>query len=107
MSVDAGEPRIVVGVTDDPAARSALRWAFDVATLNDALLVVVTAYSFPRAVVAMGGVAYFDIHDAEDAARYGQTRLIESELRVELPEPADSPGRRLRRRRDSADCGVE
>jgi nucleotide-binding universal stress UspA family protein len=85
VSVDACKPQIVVGVTDDPAARSALRWAFDVATLNDALLVVVTAYSFPRAVVAMEGVAYFDIHDAEDAARSGQTRLIESELRVALP----------------------
>lgn len=76
---------IVIGVTDHPAARNALRWAFDVAILNDALLVAVTAYSFPHAVLFIEGMAYFDIHDAETAARFQQTRVIETELHVDLP----------------------
>jgi len=81
----ASGPRIVVGVTDDPAALRALRWAFDVAILNDALLIVITAYSPPRAVVSMDGATYFDIHDAEATARVVQTQLIEAELHVDLP----------------------
>ncbi len=54
--------------------------------LNDAVLIVVTAYAFPRAVLSMDGTTYFDIHDAEATARNVQTVLIESELHVDLPD---------------------
>jgi len=73
-------------VNDDPAARDALRWAFDVAVQNGAVLVVVTAYSFPRAIVSIDGTAYFDIHDSETTARRVQTEVIAAELDVELPD---------------------
>ena len=54
--------------------------------MNDALLVVVTAYSYPHAVLSIDGTAYLDVHDAEAAARYVQTRAIESVLQVDLPD---------------------
>jgi len=79
------ESKIVVGVTDHPAARHALRWAFATATLNEAVLIVVTAYSFPRAAFSVGATAPLNIHDAEISARWVQTQVLAAELPTALP----------------------
>ena len=72
----AGARKIVVGLGNDNAARGALRWASEAASASGALLVIITAYSFPRPAVSFEGAVYACIDDARAAAQFTQDRAI-------------------------------
>jgi nucleotide-binding universal stress UspA family protein len=79
--------KIVVGVTPDAGARKALRWGIRAAIVNDALLVAVTAFEVPPAVLTVFGWAYFDSRDAKAAAQFMQHNVLDEEL-LTAPFPA-------------------
>jgi nucleotide-binding universal stress UspA family protein len=76
--------KIVVGVTPDSGARNALRWGIRAALVNDALLVAVTAFEVPPAVLTMFGWACFDSRDAKAAAEFMQHNVLDDELLTAL-----------------------
>jgi nucleotide-binding universal stress UspA family protein len=76
--------RIVVGVDGSETATAALRWAVDEASLRDATLVAVLAWTFvPPAAIADPGVipvAATTMIDDLDAERTGATRALDAAL---------------------------
>jgi len=73
--------RIVVGLTDTPAARMALRWAVRTARAEGAALYVVTAYhASPALGMAVEATIVLPDADLEAAARDEQDRVLREEL---------------------------
>jgi nucleotide-binding universal stress UspA family protein len=74
--------KIVVGVLDTPASRSALRWAFRTASHERAELEVVTAYALPALAVtpeAVGDVSA-EVAAREQVTLDEQERILDEEL---------------------------
>jgi nucleotide-binding universal stress UspA family protein len=78
---------IVVGLANDLAARRALSWAYQAAVLNDAALLVVTAYPHPNAIASLDGFGCIDGLDAERAAGAMQEAVMRAELGIAATDP--------------------